>query len=589
MKPIRLKTAYRVLLLVTLSLLVYYPTLFAPLNSLDDQVFTNLLMNREGFNFTRHFIPAGAPEYYRPLLTLTFEVDKLVGGLQETFMHLVNILLHALNVVLVFFVARLFQRFLAWDDSWVPFCAAALFALHPLNTEAVNWIAGRTDLLAGSFVFASLLCLLQALARRSLVWGWGSTLLLLGGALCKETALFMVPGALLILFWRGRDYHPAWNGRWFLTWMMAGAIVAYSGLRFWGMRYDRGVSQAIHVFNDISARVPSSDVAVGSVAVIGFSNLADAAWLVFKTTGFYSVKLFQPFPLNFAIHRIHDLYFFPGLLVVVSLVLLLFRRRPVDTLFLLSAGIGSSALLAVFTGVAWTPIAERYMYIPSGPFLIAFLFAVAPWIDRLRMKNAAMGLFLFLLLGAAGTTAARNFIWQDNLTLYQDTARKSPDFAPAKAELVRALYSHNLPEEASSLALSFSGTSNQASTLNRAVALARQGEYDEARAYLRDQIAKHNALERRALDMLVKITSEMVERTDDEHVRRQYFLEMVEWLSRLIALSNDPFQWYRLGRIQLWLGNREDARNSFAAAARLLPADSLYLEPSRKLAEDLSQ
>jgi hypothetical protein len=99
MKPFRLHVGYIALLLVALSLLVYYPTLSAPFNSLDDVVFTNVLLNQEGFSFFRHFHPVGAPEYYRPLLTLTFELDKFIGGLQEPFMHLMNILLHAVNVV----------------------------------------------------------------------------------------------------------------------------------------------------------------------------------------------------------------------------------------------------------------------------------------------------------------------------------------------------------------------------------------------------------------------------------------------------------------------------------------------------------
>jgi tetratricopeptide (TPR) repeat protein len=81
----------------------------------------------------------------------------------------------------------------------------------------------------------------------------------------------------------------------------------------------------------------------------------------------------------------------------------------------------------------------------------------------------------------------------------------------------------------------------------------------------------------------------MVDKTVDEEVRRNYHLEMVGWLSRLMELSGDPFNWYRLGRIHLWLGNREEAKNCFASAARLLPEDSYYLQPSRKLVKDLSQ
>lgn len=108
----RLSPFYQCLLLVFVTLGVYYPTLFVPYNSLDDLVFVNHLLNQQGFSWLRHFSPGGTYDYYRPLLTLTFEIDKYVGGLHEPFMHLVNVLVHLVNVLLIWLIARRFGKFI---------------------------------------------------------------------------------------------------------------------------------------------------------------------------------------------------------------------------------------------------------------------------------------------------------------------------------------------------------------------------------------------------------------------------------------------------------------------------------------------
>jgi cytochrome c-type biogenesis protein CcmH/NrfG len=102
-------------------------------------------------------------------------------------------------------------------------------------------------------------------------------------------------------------------------------------------------------------------------------------------------------------------------------------------------------------------------------------------------------------------------------------------------------------------------------------------------------VALRDAQEIHALEMLLKITGEMAQKTDNPELRRNYFLEMAEWLKRLQELSRNPFHWYRLGRIYLWLGEKAEASRCFSQAARRLPPDSPYIAPAKKLAEDLAR
>lgn len=195
-----LKGRYQILLLLLLVFTVYYPSLFAPVNTIDDFAMHTSLWNMNHVDLKGLFFPGGIGYYYRPLLYLTFIIDRFVWGLQESIMHFENVLLHAANTVLVFLISvRIFRRY-RMDDRLLPFVAALLFALHPINTESVNWISGRTDLMGGVFLLSSLLVEIIALEKKRPVLAFPAALLFLCGCLSKDTVVFAFPAFLLLIF-----------------------------------------------------------------------------------------------------------------------------------------------------------------------------------------------------------------------------------------------------------------------------------------------------------------------------------------------------------------------------------------------------
>jgi len=582
----RLKPGFAAALLMFLVLAIYYPSLYAPFNSLDDQLLVQQLLNQGSFSFARHFSPGGTYDYFRPLLTLTYEIDKYLGGLQETFMHLFNILLHSLNTILVFMVARGFSRFNGQENLLLPFLSAILFGLHPINSEAVNWIAGRTDLLAGTFIFTALLLTLLMLERRILLFGVVAAVALLCGSLCKETALFLVPGIFFLLIWRTSMNDDFWKDRWWLMGFCCIAVMIYFVLRWGAFDTDRGLSHTSKVVSQLVATQSASQHHASAASM--WIPIKNVIVTIAKATGFYAIKLFQPLPLNFAINKIDLRFLIPGVLVVSILPFVAYRRRPIGVFFLISAFLGSSALLVIFTRLAWTPIAERYMYAPCGIFSIAIASGTASLVNRLKLQKLCMVIVPVYLVFFAWVTIDRNFVWQDNLTLYQDTVRKSPDFAPAKNELALALYSRHRSEEAENLIKANRISDSQAASLNQASVLTEQKRYGEARAVLDKRLLNPAGQEVRILLMLVRVNTEMAERELDRSKRRAYYLEVVGWLERLEAITHDPFYWYRLGSIHLILDNRKVAGNCFAKATVRLPPDSIYLKPAMNLARKLS-
>jgi hypothetical protein len=182
----KLRRGYQALLICFVVLVVYYPTLSAEVCLLDDQSMLNDMLNAPPFDLKALFLPgSGGGGYYRPLIGLSYFFDRFAWGLSHEIMHFENILFHLSNSLLVFGIGCALAGYVALAPA-VPLLSALLFALHPLATESVNWISGRTDLLAGAFVFAAAFCVLRFPRRGILI---PSLLLVIVGDLPRKPPL----------------------------------------------------------------------------------------------------------------------------------------------------------------------------------------------------------------------------------------------------------------------------------------------------------------------------------------------------------------------------------------------------------------
>ena len=104
-------------------------------------------------------IPQFGALYYRPLVMLTYAIDRWAWGDTPFGFHFPVILFHAINCGFVFLVGKkLFGR--AAGSTLAAFAGAILFATHPIHTESVSWMAGRSDTLAALFMLPALLAYL---------------------------------------------------------------------------------------------------------------------------------------------------------------------------------------------------------------------------------------------------------------------------------------------------------------------------------------------------------------------------------------------------------------------------------------------
>lgn len=178
---------------------LYAQTLFFGLSGYDD----TLLITRHFYlikdisKFPAAFLNDVAwgqsQQFYRPMLTLSFMFNAIVGGKNVWFYHLTNVLLHLGSVLLVF---RLLQRMTGLKG--MSFVLSLVFTVHPALSPAVAWLPGRNDPLLAVLVLGSLEALLEYLEKRRWPWLILHLVLLLGGLFAKETAA-VAPALFLLM------------------------------------------------------------------------------------------------------------------------------------------------------------------------------------------------------------------------------------------------------------------------------------------------------------------------------------------------------------------------------------------------------
>ncbi|MDG5469509.1 hypothetical protein P9J64_14355 [Deltaproteobacteria bacterium IMCC39524] len=572
--------------------IVYYPALSAPLNSVDDLRLAHDLLNRSEFTWGDFWIPK-SKSYFRPLVNSSFIVDSLVWGFEASFVHLENVLLHWLNTLLVYCVAMQVAQRKGLNTVAIPTIAALFFGLHPINTEAVIWVAGRADLLATTFVLVSLACAIKFYNSGVVTWCVAAVFAFFVGSLAKETSLFLLPG-LFIMGWLvckeslimpkaflvNKAFLPALG-------CLLSAVI-YALLRVSVLRdSDAGVRQVSQVLSG------SYSPGVRSYSEgLDFTGWLESLDIALRGAGFYACKLVQPFPLNFGIIEVPDWYFWVGCLLVFLITILLRRLTWEGSFVLIAMSLTSVALLVAMGNISWTPFAERYMYAPAAMLAISGSLVGGEW---LRDKGygawqLSIGLGVAsLLLFCAVAVFQRGIVWQDNLTLFTDTVKKSPGFALGRNQMAEALWKRGRKQEALEILRELKIPDTQVAFLNKVLILMEEGRLEEAREFLLENLNKSstNGYHTVILERLIVVVERLSVQSTSLALRDTYNDEIVSYLEQLWRRTKKPFYLYRLGQKHLEWGNCSAAQVSFSLAYSELPDNSIYKEPARKLAESL--
>jgi cytochrome c-type biogenesis protein CcmH/NrfG len=417
-------------------------------------------------------------DLFRPVVNLSYAVDFARSGLDPSGYHFTNVLFHAVNVALLFWLALVLARDRGHREdaaplpetapAWIAFSTAALFAVHPMMTEAVTYISGRSELLCTTFVLASLLGLRRFLLRGSLSGlAVGLTAFVLGLA-SKENAA-MVPFVLLagelLLFPGDSAVQRKRLIRWHLPFV---GLITVAGLA------------RVAVFMGVER---------GAGAVGLWHNALTEVGVVWRYLGLLLLPVGQSIMHPVAtVTRVASpsvVFAVLGLGFVAGAVIFLRSKLP-----LLCFGLAWFFLLLAPAHVIplQEAMAEHRVYSASCGFFMAIavlgVLALERAGRRVPLVNARVGL---VVLGAAivllaVATTIRNRAWADPVVLWGDAARQAPDTWGAQYAFADALRGADRCEEAvpvyeRAIAL----IPNELSAhLNLGICLAELGRFDDA-------------------------------------------------------------------------------------------------------------
>src|SRR5438874_6576497 len=184
------------LLLVVVTILAYRPAWNGGFLWDDDAYVTNNELLTAADGLRRIWFSFDSPSQYFPLVYTTFRFEHACWGLNPTGYHVVNILLHLANALLLW---RLLER-LRIPGACL---AAAIFALHPVQVESVAWITERKNVLMGFFYLLTLLAWVKFVDERIKRPRFCYLLALLCYALAlfSKTTACTLPAALLLILW----------------------------------------------------------------------------------------------------------------------------------------------------------------------------------------------------------------------------------------------------------------------------------------------------------------------------------------------------------------------------------------------------
>jgi len=366
----------------------------------------------------------------RPLVNASYAVDRALWGAGPFGFHLTNVLLHMLNVVLLFQLARRLD-----DHVEVAFSAAALFAVHPMMTESVGYVSGRAEVLCATWFFAAILCGRRWLRGDGTRWALFTVGFWAAGLATKETAA-MLPLVLLAYDWAMlRGPSDERRRRFLLVHLPLVTTAVLAGLvRVAVLRFEYTGAATTH----------------WSYALIALDVARRYVMLILNPTG---QAMFHEVAAVSSILAPRALVALAGLVLCGAFAWSMRRRAGLASfgiVWFLLLLVPSSVLIVLDQG---EPMAEHRVYLASAGLFLA----AGGGVGQLRAWSARVGgrarllvpaLLVLVLVPLGIDTLIRNTVWASPVALWQEAVDLAPRHFRPRLLLGEALQDAGRRDEA---------------------------------------------------------------------------------------------------------------------------------------------
>jgi Flp pilus assembly protein TadD len=461
-------------LLFLLALCLYWPAMRFDFVNYDDPLYvTSNVHVQAGLTWENIKWAFANPvdDNWIPLTGLSHLLACQISGLKPWSHHLINILLHALDTVLVY----VFLQSLT-GARWRSWFVAVLFAVHPLHVESVAWVAERKDVLSGCFgllalIFYARYAQPEIVNRKSKIVNYLLSLFCLALGLLSKPMLVTWPFVMLLL-----DFWP---------------LNRLRNSEFGIRNFKRLLGEKIPFFALVAAssvftyQVQKHGGAVAAVPNLSFADRCGNALISYcryleKTFWPTDLAVFYPHPG----HWPFTLVLLAGLLLAGISALFFMQRRCYP--FLLMGWLWFVGTLVPVIGlvqVGEQAMADRYMYVPSVGLFILLVWGAFELAGHWRIPQIALAIAgSMTILLCFALTRQQLAYWQDSEVLFQHDLTVAGNSSIARFNLGTALAEKGRLDEAIPQfqeALRLNPTDADACG-NLATALAQCGQTDAA-------------------------------------------------------------------------------------------------------------
>ena len=522
----------------------YFPAFFAGF-VWDDRVFTEARAVRDMDGLWRvWFSPAEIENeaHYWPLVYTTFWLEHKLWGYAPTGYHIVNVLLHLVNTLLLW---RLVAR-LTVPGAWI---VAAVFAIHPLHVESVAWVIERKDLLSALFYLAAFSAYIRFVAERRPGRYFLALFLFALGMLCKSIAVTL-PVALLIYHWWQHGRTTGADLIRLMPFFAVGLIAAVADTIFY------------------QSREPLA---------LGYS-MAERVLIAAHALWFYAGKLL--WPANLAVIYPHwevniaDPLAWGYVITAFAGVAALYRfrhrigRGPLAGALFFAVTLSPVLGFVDFGYMQFSFVADRYQYL-AGIGVMAVLVGAAThsagrWPEGWRKGAACAAAAILIVLGTL--TWRQAGIYRDGVTFFSHIIAHNPTARQAHRNLGEALTKQNRWEEAlAAFRIALKQAPNDAREhSNVGAALIKLDRIDEAEGPL----SRALALDPRSVYGSVYALQNLAAL----QVMRQRYGEALDLYRRLVEVSpRNPSAHHGVATALYFLGRPDESLNALERALTLDP------------------
>ncbi len=354
-----------------------------------------------------------ARDVWRPFMTLSFALDYRLWKLNARFYHIENVLFHIANAILIYIATVLVM-----GDGFTAFIAAVVFAIHPVQTEAVTWVSGRSNVLFLFFFLLAFLAHVQNRQKGARTLYYCLSLIFFSCSLMSKEMAIVLP-LVLILY----DMH------------------------FFRKDVRAGIGYYIPFFLVAASYILTRFSVLGVIAQKSEwwgSGIPDTAFVTLKAVAEYVRLLIVPVNLRVeymtppptAIAGTQALAVFMTL-ASVALLYAFLRWKKEASFYILWFFV---TLIPVYNIVPFKAVmAERFLYLPLIGFaaLFGILFSKVNTAERIAppVKYCLVSILVSVMVAYGMLSISRNIEWRDEISFYTREAALSQSHPKAHYNL----------------------------------------------------------------------------------------------------------------------------------------------------------